>query len=90
MITVKVKPIGFEEERIDQFEITSEQDLYEHMHTRYPRDEQGMQRRLLVRIDVNDLASREFICGGDTIGKTIIRHVERIVAMHYIHNLFRR
>lgn len=89
MITVKVKPIAFEEERIDNITIDTEQELWDFQRVKYPRDDNGAQRRLLVKVEVKDLMERQFICGSDSLGKAVFRHIEHIVMMHYAHNLLR-
>lgn len=89
MIIIKVKPIAFEEERIDTLTIDNEQELFDFQCVKYPRDDNGAQRRLLVEVDVKDLMTRSFICGSDSLGKAVFRHIEHVVMMHYAHNLVR-
>lgn len=89
MITIKVKPITFKADvRIDDFSIENEEELNNFRRCKYPADEDGMQQRLLVQLDVNGVG-REFICCGNSLGKCVVSHVERIVAMMYMHCVLR-
>lgn len=89
MITIKVKPISFDDERTDTLTIDNEQEFWDFRRVKYPRDDDDFQRRLLVNTEVKDLTSRQFMCGSDSLGQSVVRHIKDICAIHYIHNLVR-